>query len=154
MNTITLIKTDKGHLAPADRYAVDALSKVGDGEYLIGVLRQPRNLPFHRKAFAMLQFAFDQWNPEGKAIAGMPAQKSFDNFRKELTIEAGYYQVVLGLDGEPRLEAKSLAFDKMGEKEFEECYEAIVTVLRNGILAGMSKEDAERVARAVEDEGF
>jgi hypothetical protein len=43
-------------------------------------------------------------------------QKNFDQFRKDLTILAGYYESTINLRGEVRLIAKSLNFSAMGQR--------------------------------------
>jgi hypothetical protein len=141
-------------LVPAGERGRIKIGRLGDGEIVLAVLRRPRNIGFHRKAMALFRLAFDQWNPQEKSIEGMPAKKSFDVFRRELVIQAGYYDVVLGFDGEPRLEAKSLRFDRMEEDEFNEVYEAVVAVLLGGILSNVTRDEADKMALAVEQGGF
>jgi hypothetical protein len=151
---ITLAKVGSGHLAPFDGQARAALAKWGEGEMLVAEIRRPRNPAFHRKAFALLQFAYGQWNPAGRSIEGMPAKKDFDVFRKELTIQAGFYEVVLGLDGQARLEAQSLSYGAMDDEKFERWYNAVFEVLTDTILPGLSRDQAERMAEAIFEEGF
>jgi hypothetical protein len=152
---VAMVKTDRGTLAAADPFAVRQIGNIAAGEYVLVSLRRDRNPGHHRKFMAMAKLAFDQWNPAEKQLDGMPAQKSFDVFRRELVIAAGFYEVVLGINGEARLEARSLAFDKMGQEEFTEVYDAVFAVLTRGILPGsMSKPEAERLAELVFAEGF
>lgn len=141
-------------LAPGNDRARTKVKRLGDGEVVLAVLRRPRNIGFHRKGMAMFRLAYDQWNPAQKSIGNMPAVKSFDVFRRELVIQAGYYDVVLGLDGEARLEAKSLRFDRMEEDEFNEVYEGVFAVLMNGILSNVTREEADKMALAIEQGGF
>lgn len=152
--SLEFIKTERDTLAPGDDSAKKRLARLAAGEIVLVDLRRPRNLAHHRKFMALARFAFGQWNPLEQSIGGMPARKSFDAFRKELVINAGYYEVVLGMDGTPRLEAQSLSFDAMDQETFAEVYESVVAVLTAGILQGMSKEEAQRLADAVYQEGF
>ncbi len=150
----SLIKTHDGKWVPGDRDAKDKTDKFGAGEFAMVTLRKPRNIKFHRKAFALFQLAYSMWNPAERSIAGMPARKSFDVFRRELVIAAGYYEIALGLDGEPRLEAKSLRFDACDDLEFSEIYESVVAVLMSGIMKGIQREELDRIANEVEKGGF
>jgi hypothetical protein len=155
-DVVAMVKTDQRTLAAADPFAARQLDKFGAGEYVLAALRRPRNLGHHRKFMAMVKLAFDQWNPADVMYDSMPAKKSFDVFRRELVIAAGFYDVVLGLDGQARLEAKSLAFDKMGQDEFADVYDGVFAVLTgiDGILPGMSRPEAERLAEHVYSQGF
>jgi hypothetical protein len=144
----------EGALQPADPQAKELLDRVGDGEYVLMTMRRVRNPQFHRKFMALLRLAFDHWNPAGRELAGMPARKSFERFRKELVINAGYYDVVLGIDGAARLEAKSIAWGKMGEETFTELYESMVSVLSQAILPGLTVPQANRLADEVLAQGF
>lgn len=154
MPLVELVRTDDGKLAPVGDEARQRISKIGVGEVVLADLRRPRNLAHHRKAMALFRLAFEHWNPDEREIEGMPARKSFDTFRKELVVAAGYYEVVLGLDGEPRLEAMSLRFEAMDQATFTEVYEAVVSVLTAGILSGFTKEQVQRLADQVFAEGF
>jgi hypothetical protein len=149
-----LVKTDKGTLAPGDRYSQSLVAKLQEGRAVLATVKRMRNPQFHRKFFALAHMAFEQWNPEGKSIAGAPAMKSFERFRKDLVIQAGYYEIVLGIDGEARLEAKSIAFGNMDQAEFEQIYESVVAVLCAGIMPGLTVAEAQRLSDAVFNEGF
>lgn len=152
--SIELVRTAAGHLAPVGEDGRARIGKLAPGEIVLADVRRPRNLGHHRKAMALFRFAFDRWEPGEAEIGGERARKSFDVFRRELVIAAGYYEVVLGLDGAPRLEALSLRFDAMDQETFTEVYEAVVSVLTGGILHGMTKDEAQRLADAVFKEGF
>jgi hypothetical protein len=150
---VLMVKTDKGTLAPADPDAKQILEKLGAGEYVVCEVRKARDANKHRKFFAMLNLAFDLWNPAEQAIAGHPAKKSRETFRKEVTIAAGYYDVEAGLHG-PKLVAQSIAWDKMDDLVFREVYEAVYAVLASGVLEGVSREEAERMAEELWEHNF
>lgn len=98
------------HIAPKDR--AEFLS---DGEYQIDMTK-PRNYEFLKKYFALLNTAFELWESPDGVI------KSFDNFRDEVTIGAGYYEQVWSIGGILKLIPKSISFSKMDEAEFEKVY--------------------------------
>lgn len=88
MADLYLIKTAGGQLAPADQAAVDALGKIKLGATVAVSMRQPRNIGHHRKLFALLNVAYESWEPEGKLYKGEPVAKNFDQFRNDITVLA------------------------------------------------------------------
>jgi len=123
-----------GLLRPYDEESAAATAKWGVGAMISGIFKKPRNPRFHAKFFALLNTLYDQWEPQETEYKGVLAQKSFENFRKELIILAGYYDVVSSLKGETRVEAKSVSFGSMEEAEFEKLYMAVHTIGMQKIL--------------------
>lgn len=130
-------------LIPVNDEAETALSKVGQGEIVrVPKFTRPRNLSFHRKWFALAKLAFDFWEPaELDDPKGLTPEKNFDRFRKDLTILAGFYEASYRIDGSVRVEAKSIAFAKMDEDEFEKLYSATIDTARKHILKNFTDED-------------
>ena len=56
-------------------------------------------------------------------------EKNFDRFRKDIIVLAGYYDATYRLNGDTRIEAKSISFGSMSEDEFEKLYSACVDVI-------------------------
>jgi len=112
---------------------------------------KPRNPKFHRKFFVLLGIAFDAWEPRRKKFKGMPVQKNFERFRKDVTIAAGFYDLVATRNGGVRHEAKSIAFDNMDDDEFHKVYNAVSQVLIDGVLTtkGYRKEDVDDVVEKI-----
>ena len=79
---VLFAKTDKGTLAPCENAARELMATMGDGEQVTVTVQRSNNPAFHRKLFAMLNFAYEQWNPAEKRMGGMPAKKSRERFRK------------------------------------------------------------------------
>ena len=142
---VLLCKKRSGMLSPADARARSIVQHMSLGECAYAQIRRARNPKLHRKFFALVQFAFDNWR-----VHDAPAAQNIDRFRKDLTIAAGFYEVVLGIDGKSHLEAKSIAWDKMGEEEFTPLYEKVVEVLAEGFIPGMTPAQAERFAMELE----
>lgn len=127
-----------GHLVPADDDAREYVRHMKTGEHVLCSMHFPRNPKFHRKFFAMLKFAFDHWTPP-RMFGGQVVVRDFDSFRKQLIIAAGYHRTIWMIDGERvQLEARSIAWAKMDEQEFERLYEAVVRVLSEGYLPGVT----------------
>lgn len=145
MPTIEVVKTNRGELRGYGQENDEAFKRfktftknLEPGEFFSFTYRRPRNIKFHRKYFALLDFLYDHWEPEqgrkrltykGHAIA-----KNREAFREQITILAGFYEQTFDLEGRMRLVAKSIAFDKMSEEEFAELYKATIDVGMKHIL--------------------
>ena len=91
----------------------------------------PRNSKFHRKFFALLAVGFDAWEParKRKSYKGIAMEKNPEQFREDIIILAGFYEQTFDLRGKMILRAKSMKFAKIDNEEFENLYQAVVTVL-------------------------
>lgn len=116
------------------------------GEFLRTKVTYPRHVKFHRKFMKMMQFAFENWEPEKSrkrmTYKGLPIQKSFDRFRKDITILAGYGEAKFDARGRVSMDAQSLAFENMEQDIFENVYAAVYEVLFTRIFEakGYSRE--------------
>lgn len=74
--------------------------------------------------------------------------KSFDAFRRWVTIQAGYYTLMEMPDGTLHREPKSISFANMEDTEFSELFKATLNVLWNFVLNKTfpSPEAAENAA--------
>lgn len=125
-------------LRPADEVATDAIRKMPAGEVYEIEIKRPRNLKFHRKAFALMQLAYE--NQE--------QYTDFDKFRRALTIEAGYFDDLKLLDGTTIREAKSLSFAKMDEDEFGKLYNSLINTILRVVLPGTDRPELEAQVEA------
>lgn len=85
---------------------------------------------------------------------GAQAEKSFEVMREWLTIEAGYYTVVVLPDGGLRKEAKSIRFGKMEQAEFAHLYQAVFGVCWRYVLSKTFRREAEAEQAVVQLMGF
>lgn len=147
MAEINLVKLPDGGLkgmSDRDQLAYNRfrsrLKNAHPGEVIEIEAKLPRNSRFHRKFFALLNLGFEHWEPgrKHKQYKGMPVAKNFDHFRKEVTIIAGFYEQTFDLDGNMKLEAKSISFASMEEPEFEEVYSAVMNVLLDKVFSRYS----------------
>ena len=139
-------------LTPADETTNDWLIKVKAGAVVSGEFKKPRSYQFHRKYFALLKVAFDNWEPNeiqvevaGKMIT---PEKNFDRFRKDLTILCGHYDTVFRLDNTFRIEPKSISFGNMSSEEFDKFYQTTITVLINQMWQSLDTKDVEAMVEA------
>jgi predicted nucleotide-binding protein (sugar kinase/HSP70/actin superfamily) len=144
-------KTLSGTLAPADSETAAYVARLKFGQGLRAEVKRARNILFHRRMFALLNFAFDLWDCPALEYQGQAVAKNFDRFRKDITILAGFFDAVTNLRGEVRLEAKSLAFHNMGEEEFERVYKAVLGVVWDRILRSKGYESPEKVDAIVQE---
>lgn len=138
-------RKSNGFLAPATSEDALALGKFRFGEVVAAEISRPRNYRFHRKFFALLNKAYENWDQDEIETEHGKALKSFDRFRKDLTILAGYYELTVRLNGKTRLEAKSISFAEMDEQEFSQLYDAMITVILKHVLTNYTREDVDRV---------
>lgn len=118
-------------LLPADSPTREWFSKLKIGKTVIANVSAPRNPAFHRKFFALLQYAFEYWSEMkgGIEYKGQLVQPDFERFRKDITILAGRYRPVVNIKGEVRVEADSISFARMSQEEFEKLYSQVIQVL-------------------------
>lgn len=140
MTDLVLIKTASGALVPADPQAIEYVSKMKMGAGITATVKKHNNPAFHRKMFALFNLAFESWEPAAQEYKGAIVSKNFDQFRKDLTILAGYYESTINLRGEVRLIAKSLNFSAMGQEEREACYSAVINVILAKLLTNYTRE--------------
>lgn len=79
-------------------------------------IRSPRR---HRRFMAMVRDALKRTGDK----------RNFRDFRKAVTFDAGFYELMVSLKGEPFAEAKSLAYDEMDDLEFHEVHSKVLDVL-------------------------
>ena len=108
-----------------------------------------RNNKHHSKYFAMLHLAFDYWQPE-VFYKGIRVEKNFDRFRHDLQILAGHYDVTVNIEGELRLEPKSISFKNMTQKEFESMYNNVMNIILDKIMPDVKKDEFEKAVNSYE----
>ena len=145
MTEIVLMKVSN-ILVPHDEAAAVFIQKMKAGELTHADFKRVRNYKFHKKYFALLDFAFEQWEPRGNlTYKGMPVAKNKDRFRKDLIILAGFYDSTVNIRSEVRLEAKSISFSQMDEIEFEALYSTTIDVILSRILTKYTRQDLDNV---------
>jgi hypothetical protein len=121
------IKQNASTLTCATEHDQELLRKVKIGNPIRMSFIRVRNYEFHKKYFALLNFAYDYWEPPYNEVG----EKNFDRFRKDIIILAGFYERSVRINGETRVEAKSISFSSMSEDEFEILYEKTIDVIIN-----------------------
>jgi len=148
VGTINYIKTPQGLIPSAEedwelhnRFKVGALVK--------GEFTETRNPGFNRKFHAMINVGFEAFEPaEIDCKYGIP-EKNREQFRKDVTIRAGYYILTARIDGTYAVEAKSIKFGRMKQDEFEKLYSSVANVLLRDVLTNYTKDDLDNVVNNV-----
>jgi hypothetical protein len=135
-------------LYPCDDESANYLFQVKQGTVLKANVSKPRNYIFHQKYFALLNLAYDSWDPvvEHK---GVKIEKNFDKFREDIQIMAGYGDAVINLNGEVRYKSKSISFGSMSPEDFEKLYSNVINVILQKVLHTYTEDDLERVVEEV-----
>ena len=143
---IALIKTPGGW-GNADPKTEEFHAKIKLGGTIHGDFKQMRNAGFHRKLFALFNLAFEYWEPvEINHKYGVP-EKNFERFRKDLTILAGHYHIVVRLDGTAKPEADSISFGNMDQDTFDKLYNNVLNVIlkKISVLKEMGAEEVNEL---------
>ena len=134
-----MMKFNGGILSPLNDEVTEKMAKFKNGEAYEIDIKLSRNPAFLRKAFAFFNFCYEHWDGS-MAHPDLEPKALLDRMRKDMTIMAGYYHVVVNLKGELRKEAKSLSFGSMTEDEFRDCYSSLINVAIRTIFRGMDSE--------------
>jgi hypothetical protein len=146
---IVLMKAAGGALIPADPQAAEYISKLKLGAGVNASITRQRNPRFHRKFMALLNLAFEAWEPEEVMYKGQVVGKNFKQFRNDITVLAGHYEMAVNFKGEARLTAKSISFGNMGQDDFEQLYSDVVNVVLTKILTNYTRDDIDNVVAQV-----
>lgn len=127
------------------------------GEIISVQWSKVRNPRFHRKMFALFKYVFDQLpeqNIEPIEYQGnvIYPRANFDQTRKWMTIRAGFYEafwVGSAARGKLVIEAKSLSYAKMDNKEFENVYSAMIDVALEMLPHIVDRQTLDRAVETV-----
>ncbi len=149
------IKTPNSTLVPASDQDRELLNHIKIGSPTKMSFKRVRNYAFHKKYFALLNLAFDYWEPpehgEGSALAErLTVERNFDRFRKDVIIRAGYYEATYRLNGDVRIEAKSISFDNMSEDEFGLLYGATIDAIVKHVLTQYTGDELRSVVEQID----
>ena len=149
MAKLTFTKIIGDCLLAADSQTVEFLRKVKMGDNIHGEFTRQRNAAFHRKLFALFGLAFEYFDPPEIDTKWGKPEKSFDTFRKNLTILAGYGYPVFNIDGSFKMKADSLSFGSMDQETFDKLYNSVLNVIMKKISV-LDKLSAEEINTLVD----
>ncbi|AZZ98773.1 DUF1367 family protein [Pseudoalteromonas sp. R3] len=135
MAELVLLKGLSG-LVPYNPESEEIIKNLKLGAIIQAKFNQPRNPQFHRKFMALLNLAFDHFEPKPivyNEVAIVP-EKNFEEFRRWVTIRAGFFDFIGYPNGTYRARAKSISFANMDEQEFSHLYSKAIDVLLEDVL--------------------
>ncbi|WP_336709828.1 MULTISPECIES: DUF1367 family protein [unclassified Cedecea] len=133
---IDLVKHPGGVFSPAHETDLERLQRFKNGETYTAEIKLTRNPAFHKKMFAFFGFCFAHWAAENTGYECSDEYTQKEEFRKSLTILAGFFDVVTTIRGDTKVRAKSLAYANMEPDEFERCYSALINAAIKHVFAG------------------
>ena len=98
-----------------------------------------------------MDIAYDLWSDglTHQEYQGQTVLPNKENFRKDVTILAGFFKPVFALDGKMTLEAESISWASMTEERFEVLYSACINVILAKVL-GHTKLTREQLNASVD----
>jgi hypothetical protein len=144
MSDVKLLAMGGGIFKPATAQDADLLSRFKTGDIMAAKVTRTRNAGFHRKFFALLNIGFDAFESHAE-WKGEVVKKNFERFREDVTILAGYYDLVPRINGEVKAEAKSISFASMKPDDFEKLYNEVANVILTRVLTNYTKDDLDNV---------
>lgn len=137
-----MVKT-LGGLIPDGTDSGEWFAKIKNGQEVQATIRMPRNGGFHRKFYAMINWAYEnnEW-PVMQDPTWGEVTVSLDMFRKYVIVKTGHVHAELTPSGQLRAVAKSISFASMSQAEFEVLYSDALDVIIKEFLGqkGWTKE--------------
>lgn len=142
---ILMLKSPSGSLVPMGEDQVEQLKRLKSGAVIKCNISVMRNGPFFRKWWSLVKMAFDLASERmtPRQHKGVDVLPCFEEFRKDITILAGYYDATYRYDGTLKLRAKSLRWDKMTDDEFERLYSATIDAILQKVLPGLDPRELQ-----------
>ncbi len=124
---------------PSDRQAAYAMesSKFSNNDIVRADIKRPRHPGHHRKYFAMLGLVHEASN-----VSDLYA--TVDKLHQAIKGALGYYEDVRLPDGKVFQVVDSIAFENMGQDEFQAYYDRAVDLIVTQIVPNLDREDLER----------
>jgi len=145
-NDALLVRTESMGFQPLD---IDSFARVKNGEVINVKWAKARNPLFHRKMFALFKVIYDMLPESEKNAVNYKGQKiiplrDFNQTRKWLTVQAGFYDVFGLPDGSVKIEARSISTANMDVEEFDALFNAIIRVGLKTIPFNMTETEMRR----------
>ena len=114
-----IVKTDSGVvISPVWNSDADEVAKLKQNTRYKFEVKQPRNLEFHKKYFALMRLGFSNqdWS------------KNFDDYREVMLKRAGFYRTINTPYG-TEYKTENISFDNMDQSKFESVYDGVLEVI-------------------------
>ena len=124
-------------LYPIDESGEAVLQKIGQGEIVTIELKRERNIPHHRKFFAMLSII----------LQNQDSYKSMDDLLDVCKIRIGHCRTVQTKSGEVKI-PKSISFAAMDQSQFEAFYDRAIAWVVTEVVPGLERQTLDDEVRA------
>lgn len=136
---LKLINTVEG-LKPLYDEDYDEKKKLKLGVVYDAVVKETRNIKFHRLYFSMINCSWSYLTEKQQAFF----HDSVDAYRKTVEMAAGHYELHYSVNRREWIECpKSIAFDKLDESAFSTLYERVKDVIYNTFIPQINKSEFE-----------
>jgi hypothetical protein len=127
--------TRLGKISFSDTRSAELWNDLPRGKDLRAKVTQPRNVKHHRKLFALL----------GVVLPHQDVYLTTHALLDGIKLATGHTHAVINPEtGETLHAPASIAFDKMGQDEFEQFYDRAVDLICRRIIPGLGRADLER----------
>ena len=134
---LNLLNTREG-LKPMYDEDYDEKKKLKIGEVYEAEIRQPRNLRFHRKYFALLRCSWEYLDEKKQSFFN----NDLEVFRKSLEVTSGWCEPVYNISMKSWLHVpKTISFEKMTEEQFNTLYNNVRDIPFSVIIPNISQEE-------------
>lgn len=143
---VMLLKQPGGVMSPMGDEDAETLTRIKTGSVVKCKVSEMRNGHFFRKWWSLVKLAYDLAceHMQPYEHKGMQVAPCFDEFRKDITILAGYHEATFKWDGTIRLKAQSLKWSQMTEETFTQLYSATINVVLQKVLPNVNEQDFKR----------
>ena len=117
------MKNSDNTLTPLYRSDIEIIDKLKIGDKVFCTIKKARNYNHHKLIFAIAKCILANL-PEGHYLEN---QQPYDII-KAVMLDAGIVDFKMNIDGTPRIEPKSIAFENMNEDEFQPVSDAMFQV--------------------------
>lgn len=133
---VMLTKVARDLLRPASAADAERLERFRIGGEIACEVREIRNLGFHKKYWALINFLFDIWEETmpRQQWRGREVKANIDRFRDNLTILTGRFDPTYNIRGEVQLDAHSISFASMQQEEFEKLFSDTIDIALSKVL--------------------
>lgn len=138
---VNLVRNQYGGLSGAFNSDLDIIKGLKKDEIFEVDIKPQKNAKFHKKYYALLNFAFFNLPEEYESVF-----TSEEHFRSVIQVQAGHCDFFYTLDKEPELirKPKSISFDVMDEIQFARLYKDIYDVIYGKIFKGCPPKNIEK----------
>jgi len=140
---VNFTKIAGGVLVPFSQNEVLRMQRFKNGDVYEIDIKLARDGGFNGKLHAFFDFCFNYWNQPGFEYSDETVQR--EEFRKQLTILAGFKEVIHNLDGTFKIEAKSLKYSMMDQEEVERLFRSLIDVVMHKLFKTDDKKIMEKL---------